>query len=103
MSDTLKLTPEERNERNRAAVRRGLKVALYTFVGYMLVIALGLAVYVLTQLAIDPALIAVFTPAIAGVIGGVHKALEWRASPLGLDLPEPPGESDTGEIPGGLQ
>ena len=80
-----------------------MKVAVYAFAGYVLVIALGLVIYVLTHFDVDAELIAIFTPLIAGVIGAVHKGLEWRAAPLGLELPDPPGTTDTGEIPGGLQ
>ena len=80
-----------------------MKIALYTVAAYVLVIALGLVVYILTRFEVDAALIAVLTPLIAGVIGAVHKGLEWRAAPLGLELPDPPGTIDAGEIPGGLQ
>ena len=97
------LTPEQRRLRRRLAIRRALKVAVYTVVGYVLVSAVALFVYALMRLDVDAALIAIGTPIVAGIVAGFHKALSFKAEAIGMTLPDIPGSDDTHEMPGGLQ
>jgi hypothetical protein len=91
LPSTAALSPAEKAARRRAAVTRGLKVFAYTIAGWAIASALGLAVYAMTKFAWDAQLIAVATPVVAGIVGAAHKALTWKAAPLGITLPEVPG------------
>lgn len=92
LEDRAPLTPKDKKERNSAAFRRFVKVTAYTIIGYFLVIGVGLMVYILTKAQVDAALIAILSPLFAGVIAGIHKGLQWRAAPLGVELPDLPGD-----------
>jgi hypothetical protein len=85
------LSPAERAARRRAALTRGLKVFGYTVAGWGIASALGLFVYAATKFAWDAQLIAIATPVVAGIVGAAHKALTWKAAPLGIALPDIPG------------
>ena len=80
--------------KKRAAVGRTVKIAAYYILGYLLAIGAFFVVYLLTQQAVDQGVIQITGFIVASIMGGIHKAINWKDAGVDPSLvPLPPTDA----------